>query len=225
MQVINLGDSDSVFNQFIAEIRDVNVQNDPLRFRKNIERIGEIFAYEISKTLTYKSKEVTTPLGKTNVNLPDSFPILATILRAGLPLHQGLLNYFDRSGNAFISAYRKYIDTKEFVIEFEYLASPSLQDKVVVLSDPMLATGSSLEIGYNALHKKGTPKHVHLVAIIASREGVEYVKKKLPDENCTLWVGGIDPELDDKKYIVPGLGDAGDLAYGEKMDETSMIQT
>lgn len=219
MQVINLGDNNSVFNQFIAEIRDINVQNDPLRFRKNIERIGEIFAYEISKKLTYQSKEVTTPLGKVDINLPESFPILATILRAGLPLHQGLLNYFDRSGNAFISAYRKYVDTKEFVIEFEYLASPSLEDKVVILSDPMLATGSSLEVSYHALHRKGRPKHVHLLAIIASQEGVDYVREKLPSDHCTLWVGGIDPELDEKKYIVPGLGDAGDLAYGNKMDE------
>lgn len=219
MQVINLGDHNSVFNQFISEIRDVSVQGDPLRFRKNIERIGEIFAYEISKKLTYQSKEVTTPLGKVDLNLPESFPILATILRAGLPLHQGLLNYFDRSGNAFISAYRKYVDTKEFVIEFEYLASPSLEDKVVILSDPMLATGSSLEVSYHALHRKGRPKHVHLLAIIASQEGVDYVREKLPSDHCTLWVGGIDPELDEKKYIVPGLGDAGDLAYGNKMDE------
>lgn len=218
MEVINLGEGNSIFNQFIAEIRDVNIQTDPLRFRKNIERIGEIFAYEISKRLPYYTREVTTPLGIAPVSVPVGFPILATILRAGLPLHQGLLNYFDRSGNAFISAFRKYIDQKDFVIEFEYLASPSLQDKVVILSDPMLATGSSLEIGYHALHQKGRPKHVHLVAIIASRAGVDYVVEKLANENCTLWVGAIDPELNYKAYIVPGLGDAGDLAYGEKMD-------
>ena len=218
MQVINLGEQNSIFNQFIAEIRDVNVQTDPLRFRKNVERIGEIFAYEISKTLTYQTKEVTTPLGVAKVRVPEAFPILATILRAGLPLHQGLLNYFDLSGNAFISAFRKYIDKKDFVIEFEYLASPSLQDKVVVLSDPMLATGSSLSIGYKALHEKGTPKHVHLVAIIASQAGVDYVVNNLPSDHCTLWVGAIDPDLDEKAYIVPGLGDAGDLAYGEKLD-------
>ncbi|MFA9390756.1 MAG: uracil phosphoribosyltransferase [Prolixibacteraceae bacterium] len=219
MEVINLGQNNSIFNQFIAEIRDVNVQTDPLRFRRNIERIGEIFAYEISKQLIYHEKEIQTPLGIANMNVPEGFPILATVLRAGLPMHQGLLNYFDRSGNAFISAFRKYIDTKDFVIEFEYLASPSLQDKIVILSDPMLATGSSLEIGYHALHQKGKPKHVHLAAIIASQAGVDYVVEKLKNENCTLWVGAIDPELNYKAYIVPGLGDAGDLAYGEKMDD------
>lgn len=218
MEVINLGENNSIFNQFIAEIRDVHVQTDPLRFRKNIERIGEIFAYEISKRLDYYTKEVTTPLGIAPVRVPEAFPILATVLRAGLPMHQGLLNYFDRSGNAFISAFRKYIDKKDFVIEFEYLASPSLLDKVVILSDPMLATGSSLEIGYHALHQKGKPKHVHLAAIIASQAGVDYVVEKLANENCTLWVGAIDPDLNYKAYIVPGLGDAGDLAYGEKME-------
>ncbi|HNW51613.1 MAG TPA: uracil phosphoribosyltransferase [Prolixibacteraceae bacterium] len=218
MEIINLGEQNSVFNQFIAEIRDVNIQKDPLRFRRNIERIGEVFAYEVSKRLDYVTKEVTTPLGIASVDVPGSFPVLATILRAGLPLHQGLLSYFDKSGNAFISAYRKYIDKKDFVIEFEYMASPSLDGKVVILSDPMLATGSSLEISYSALLKKGTPKHVHLVSIIASRPGVDYVMEKLPSENCTLWVGAIDDELNYKSYIVPGLGDAGDLAYGEKLD-------
>jgi uracil phosphoribosyltransferase len=218
MKVINLGEQNSIFNQFIAEIRDVNVQNDPMRFRKNIERIGEIFAYEISKTIDFYTKDVTTPLGIAPVSVPASFPILATILRAGLPLHQGLLNYFDKSGNAFISAFRKYIDKKDFVIEFEYMASPSLDGKVVLLSDPMLATGSSLEVGYKALLEKGIPAHVHLVAIIASQAGVDYVVDKLKDKNCTLWVGAIDPILNSKAYIVPGLGDAGDLAFGEKLD-------
>lgn len=219
MEIINLGNQNSIFNQFIAEIRDVHIQTDPLRFRKNIERIGEIFAYEISKRIDYITKEVITPLGVASVEIPETLPILATILRAGLPLHQGLLNYFDKSGNAFISAYRKYIDKKDFVIEFEYIASPSLEGKVVILSDPMLATGSSLEICYQALLQKGKPKHVHLVAIIASQAGVDYVLKNLPSENCTLWVGAIDEELNYKSYIVPGLGDAGDLAYGEKLDE------
>lgn len=218
MKVINLGESNSIFNQFIAEIRDVTVQNDPLRFRRNIERIGEIFAYEISKTLEYKTTGVTTPLGVSQMSIPEAFPVLATVLRAGLPMHQGLLNYFDRSGNAFISAFRKYIDKKEFVIEYEYLASPSLEGKVVILSDPMLATGSSLEVGFHALHEKGKPKHVHLAAIIASQAGVDYVVDKLKGENCTLWVGAIDPDLNAKAYIVPGLGDAGDLAYGTKLD-------
>lgn len=219
MEVINLGANNSIFNQFIAEIRDVNIQTDPLRFRKNIERIGEIFAYEISKRLNYHQRDVETPLGVAKMNVPEGFPILATVLRAGLPMHQGLLNYFDRSGNAFISAFRKYIDKKDFVIEFEYMASPSLDDKVVILSDPMLATGSSLEVGFHALHQKGKPRHVHLAAIIASQAGVDHVVEKLKDENCTLWVGAIDPDLNAKAYIVPGLGDAGDLAYGEKLDE------
>ena len=219
MEVINLGEHNSIFNQFIAEIRDVNIQTDPLRFRRNIERIGEIFAYEISKRLEYHQRDVQTPLGVAKMSVPDGFPILATVLRAGLPMHQGLLNYFDRSGNAFISAFRKYIDKKDFVIEFEYMASPSLEGKEVILSDPMLATGSSLEIGYHALQQKGIPKHVHLAAIIASRAGVDYVVEKLKGENCTLWVGAIDPDLNAKAYIVPGLGDAGDLAYGEKLDE------
>lgn len=219
MEVINLGEQNSIFNQFISEIRDVNVQTDPLRFRRNIERIGEIFAYEISKRLSYHQKDVQTPLGVANMSVPEAFPILATVLRAGLPMHQGLLNYFDRSGNAFISAFRKYIDKKDFVIEFEYMASPSLDNKEVILSDPMLATGSSLEVGFHALHQKGKPKHVHLAAIIASQAGVDYVVEKLRNENCTLWVGAIDPDLNSKAYIVPGLGDAGDLAYGEKLDE------
>lgn len=218
MKIINLGEQNSIFNQFIAEIRGVTVQTDPLRFRRNIERIGEIFAYEISKTLTYETKEIQTPLGVSNMKVPQAFPILATVLRAGLPMHQGVLNYFDRSGNAFISAYRKYLDKEEFVIEFEYMASPSLDDKEVILCDPMLATGSSLEVGYHALHEKGLPKHVHLAAIIASQTGVDYVANRLKDENCTLWVGAIDPILNEKSYIVPGLGDAGDLAYGEKLD-------
>ncbi len=218
MEVINLGEQNSVFNQFIAEIRDVTIQTDPLRFRKNIERVGEIFAYEISKRLIYATRNVITPLGVAKVEVPVAFPILATILRAGLPLHQGLLNYFDKSGNAFISAYRKYIDQKDFIIEFEYIASPSLNDKIVILSDPMLATGSSLETCYQALLQKGNPKHVHLAAIIASRAGVDYVQKHLPSDNCTLWVGAIDNELNEHSYIVPGLGDAGDLAYGEKLD-------
>ena len=219
MEIINLGSQNSIFNQFIAEIRDINVQTDPLRFRRNIERIGEIFAYEISKRLDYTTKDVSTPLGVAHVDVPVSFPILATILRAGLPLHQGLLNYFDKSGNAFISAYRKYIDVKDFVIEFEYIASPSLENKTVILSDPMLATGSSLETCYHALLQKGKPKHVHLAAIISSKAGVEYVVKNLPQEHCTLWVGAIDEGLNEHSYIVPGLGDAGDLAYGEKLDE------
>ncbi len=212
-----IGDNNSLFNRFIAEIRDVNIQNDPLRFRRNLERMGEVFAYEISKTLDFSEKTITTPLGKCSVNLPDKEVVVSSILRAGLPLHNGLLNFFDRSENAFISAYRKYTTDGEFKINFEYISSPSVDDKVVILADPMLATGSSMELAYKALLTKGTPKHVHVVAIIASPEGVEYVKNNLPSENVTLWLGAVDEGLNDKSYIIPGCGDAGDLAFGAKL--------
>lgn len=221
MKVYNLGEGNSLFNQYMAEIRDKKVQVDPLRFRRNLERIGEIMAYEISKKLEFSNEAVETPLGIANVNTLDTHPVLATILRAGLPLHNGFLNYFDRSENAFISAYRKHVSKDEFVIEFEYISSPELDNKNVILCDPMLATGSSMEVGYKALLEKGNPKHVHLAAVIASREGIEYVQKTLKAENITLWVGGIDEEMTEESYIVPGLGDAGDLAYGVKIDSKS----
>ncbi|GET32487.1 uracil phosphoribosyltransferase [Prolixibacter bellariivorans] len=213
-----LGENNSLFNQFISEIRDEVVQKDSLRFRRNLERVGEIFAYEISKHLDYKTQDVTTPLGVAKVPMVVQQPVLATILRAGLPLHQGLLNYFDKGENCFISAYRKYDESGEFHIEFEYISSPSVDDKIVILSDPMLATGASMEIGYRALLEKGTPKHVHMVSVIASQEGVDYLIKKMPHNNYTLWIGAIDKEMTPKSYIVPGLGDAGDLAYGIKID-------
>ncbi|GET26947.1 uracil phosphoribosyltransferase [Prolixibacter sp. NT017] len=213
-----LGENNSLFNQFIAEIRDEVVQKDSLRFRRNLERVGEIFAYEISKQLEFKTADVTTPLGVAKVPTLAQQPVLATILRAGLPLHQGLLNYFDQGENCFISAYRKYDESGEFHIEFEYISSPSVDDKIVILSDPMLATGASMEIGYRALLEKGTPKHVHMVSVIASQEGVDYLRKHMPENNYTLWIGAIDQEMTPKSYIVPGLGDAGDLAYGVKMD-------
>jgi len=215
--VHTIGDNNSLFNQFIAEIRDVNVQNDALRFRRNLERIGEIFAYEISKTLDYTDKTVETPLGESIINLPKCEVVVTSILRAGLPLHNGLLNYFDGSENAFISAYRKYTDDGEFKINFEYISSPSIEDKVVILADPMLATGSSMELAYKALLTKGTPKHVHIVSVIASQEGVDFVKEHLPSENTTFWMGAIDKGLNSKSYIVPGCGDAGDLAFGAKL--------
>lgn len=218
MNVINLSDSNSIFNQYLAEIRDHEIQRDPLRFRKNLQRFGEIFAYEISKTLEYRINEVKTPLGIAKVPKLLQQPVLATILRAGLPLQQGLLNYFDRAENAFISAYRKYDDQGEFHIEFEYLASPDLNEKVAILSDPMLASGASMEIGYKALLQKGNPSHVHLVAIIASKKGVEYVQEAITAKNVTLWLGAVDDEMTVKSYIVPGLGDAGDLAFGPKVD-------
>jgi len=218
-----LGDSNSLFNQYLSEIRDEVIQKDPLRFRKNLERVGEIFAYEISKELPYKLKEVTTSLGVAKMRVLEHQPVLATILRAGLPLHQGLLNCFDHAENCFISAYRKYDPKGEFHIDFQYIASPLLDDKIVILSDPMLATGSSMEVGYHALLEKGEPRHIHLVSLIASRQGLDYIRTRLPEENVTIWVGAIDPEMTPKSYIVPGLGDAGDLAYGAKIDSKEIV--
>lgn len=218
-----LGENNSLLNQFIAEIRDAEIQKDPLRFRRNLERVGEIFAYEISKTLVYKTREVTTPLGVAKIPTLEQQPVLATILRAGLPLHQGLLNYFDRAENCFISAYRKYESNGDFHIEFEYIASPLLDNKVVIMCDPMLATGSSMEIAYHALLEKGEPSHIHLVSVIASKQGIDYVMKKLPNDNITLWIGAVDPVMTPNSYIVPGLGDAGDLAFGEKIDSKESV--
>jgi len=218
MKVIILGESNSIFNQFISEIRCEVIQKDPMRFRKNLQRLGEIFAYEISKVMDYETTNIKTPLGVAPVPTLVQHPVLATILRAGLPVQQGLLNVFDRAENAFISAYRKYDEAGEFHIEFEYLASPSLDGKDLILSDPMLASGASMEIGYHALLQKGAPKHVHLVAVIASAQGVEHVVKNITAENVTLWIGAVDPEMTPMSYIVPGLGDAGDLAFGSKID-------
>jgi len=218
MNIKILGNNQSVLDQYLAEIRDVVIQKDPLRFRENMHRIGEIFAYEISKTLSYEITDVTTPLGIAHVPKINQQPVLATILRAGLSVHNGLLRIFDRGENCFISAYRKYTDEGEFEIEFEYMASPSLDNKVVILSDPMLASGKSMEIGYHALFSKGSPAHIHLVSIISSRKGVNYIIDKIRAENVTLWLGAIDEGMTPHSYIVPGLGDAGDLAYGEKID-------
>jgi uracil phosphoribosyltransferase len=218
MKINILGNNHSVIDQYLAEIRDINIQKDPLRFRENMYRLGELFAYEISKELTYAISEVTTPLGVAKVPMLDRQPVLATILRAGLAMHNGLLKILDRAENCFISAYRKYNESGEFEIEFEYMASPSLQDKVIILSDPMLASGKSMEIGYEALFSKGIPKHVHLVSIIASKQGVDYISNAIQAKNVTLWLGAVDEEMTTKSYIVPGLGDAGDLAYGEKVD-------
>lgn len=218
-----LGESNSLFNQFLSEIRDEVMQKDQLRFRRNMERIGEIFAYEISKELSYKSKDVTTCLGVSKMKVLEDQPVLATILRAGLPLHQGLLNCFDQAENCFISAYRKYDPNGDFHIDFQYIASPLLDNKVVILSDPMLATGSSMEVGYHALLEKGEPKHIHIVSLIASKQGLEYILSKLPGDKVTLWIGAVDPEMTPKSYIVPGLGDAGDLAFGPKIDSKEVV--
>jgi len=214
--VIELSKENSLFSRYIAELRDVNIQNDRLRFRKNLERIGEIFAYEISKKLEWKAVDTKTPLGVKKTYTLAQQPVLATIMRAGLPLHQGFLNYFDEAENAFISAYRKHTADGSFEIKLEYMASPDLKGKVVILSDPMLATGHSMLASYHSLLRDGAPSHIHIAAVIGSREGVDYARKNLPD-NVTLWLGSIDEKLNDKAYIVPGLGDAGDLAYGVKL--------
>ncbi|MGQ1787906.1 MULTISPECIES: uracil phosphoribosyltransferase [unclassified Saccharicrinis] len=207
----------SLFNQFIAEIRDKEIQTDPLRFRRNIERMGEILAYEISKELNYRSIDIQTPLGTSHEFVHDENVVIATILRAGLPLHQGVLNYFDSAESCFVSAYRKYNEKGDFDIHIEYISSPSLDDKIVIVTDPMLASGASMELAYKAILTKGTPKHIHIASIIASEEGVEYVRNNMASDNISLWIGAVDKELNDKKYIIPGLGDAGDLAFGSKL--------
>lgn len=216
MKIHNLGKKNSLFNQFISEIRDVNIQQDTFRFRRNLERIGEIFAYEISKKLDYQDVEVITSLGSAEMKTPIRPPVLATILRAGLPLHQGLLNYFDKSPNAFVSAYRKVYKDGNFKIHVDYCSSPDLNDEVLILSDSMLATGSSMVLCYRDLMTNGKPKHTHIVSAIASVEGVEFLKKSLPSTEVTLWLGALDDEMTAQSYIVPGLGDAGDLAFGKK---------
>ena len=201
-----LGSTNSVFNQFVAEIRDDEIQKDSMRFRRNMERCGEIFAYEISKKLAYKNTTVQTPLGETDIAVLKDQPVLATILRAGLPMHQGLLNYFDTAENAFISAYRKHDKNEEtFTIKMEYLSAPSIDNKVLIISDPMLATGASMVTVINALMNIGTPKHIHIVSLIASKEGLSYVRKNTNKERVTLWLGFIDDELTATSYIVPGL--------------------
>ena len=216
MKVINLGQKNSVLNKFVAQMRDSKVQKDSMRFRRNLERLGEIFAYEISQTFEYSEKPVQTPLGIADMRLYNDKLVVATILRAGLPLHQGLLNYFDDAQNAFVAAYRKYDKGEDFHINIEYASSPDLEGKVLILADTMLATGASLEITYRRLCEEGEPVHTHLVCPIASAYAVEFLKKHLPADKVTLWVAAIDEELTSKSYIVPGLGDAGDLAYGIK---------
>lgn len=216
MKIINFGEQYSILNQYVSEIRNVDVQNDRLRFRRNLERIGEVMAYEISKTFHYSTKEIQTPLGIAPTNTPDNQLVISTILRAGLPFHQGFLNYFDKAENAFVSAYRKYKDTLKFDIHIEYIASPRIEGKTLLITDPMLATGGSMELSYQAMLTKGEPAEIHVASIIASRQAVEYIAKVFPQDKTTIWCAAIDPELDTHSYIVPGLGDAGDLAYGEK---------
>lgn len=217
MKVINLGQADSVLNTFVAQIRDRKVQKDSMRFRTNLERIGELFAYEISRTLNYQSVEVETPLGIAATRIPSDKLVLGTILRAGIPIHQGLLNVFDDAQSCFIAAYRKYGKDNKPTIKFEYSSGPSVEGKVLVLSDAMLATGASMAISYEKLCESGTPVYTHIVSPIVSEYSVEYLKKHLPSDKVTLWTAAIDEELTNKSFVIPGLGDAGDLAYGSKV--------
>ncbi len=215
--VINLSEQNSVVNQFLAELRNVDVQADSMRFRRNLERLGEVMAYEISKTLDYSTVPVETPLGIADTPIIQDELVLATILRAGLPMHQGLLNYFDDAGNAFISAYRKHHKDGSFEIKLEYVSCPDLTNKVLIMADPMLATGASMAIAIKELMEYGTPSKVHIVTAIASVQGLEHIKRNFPKAH--VWLAGLDEELTAKAYIVPGLGDAGDLSYGAKLQE------
>lgn len=217
MKVHHLAKEKSILNKFLLELRSVSIQKDAMRFRRNIERIGEVLGYELSKNLVFEPKEVTTPLGVKPTEIPANDVVLCSILRAGLPLHNGLLNYFDDAENAFISAYRHHPNNDEdFEIVVEYFASPSIDGKTLLLVDPMLATGRSLVAVYEAIKKYGTPKKIQIVSVIGSTEGVEYIADFFP-ENTDLWIADIDETLNDKGYIVPGLGDAGDLAFGAKI--------
>jgi uracil phosphoribosyltransferase len=216
MQIHNFSDKNSVLNTFVSEIRSVEIQKDRMRFRRNIERIGEILSYEMSKTLSTNLISIKTPLGISELNVPNEDIVICSVLRAGLPLHIGVLNYFDKAENAFISAYRHHLNSTDFEIIVEYVASPCLDNKTLLLVDPMLATGQSLALTFEALKSHGNPKQVHLLSVIGAEDGVNYIKNKFP-ENTHLWIAAIDKTLNDKNYIVPGLGDAGDLAYGEKL--------
>ena len=206
-------------NQYVAELRDVHIQSDRMRFRRNIERIGSLMAYEMSKELTYSVKRVQTPLGIAEACTPDDDLVIATVFRAGLPMHIGFLDVFDRAGNAFVSAYRYYTDAehRQVDVHIEYIATPELTNKTLLLVDPMLATGESMELAYKAFCTKGRPSRLLIACIIASRQGVEHLQKLFPQDEVTLWCAAIDPSLNEHAYIVPGLGDAGDLAYGDKM--------
>ncbi|TAK37424.1 MAG: uracil phosphoribosyltransferase [Saprospiraceae bacterium] len=213
--IVNLSETNSIANQFLAEMRDAKIQKDSMRFRRNLERLGEVLAYEISKTFEYNSKEVETPLGVAWVKLPAPRLVLATILRAGIPFHQGFLNYFDKAENAFVSAYRKHHKDGTFDIHLEYVSCPDLEGCVLIIVDPMLATGASMNIVLDELITYGKPAQIHIVTAIASTEGAGFIKRKYPE--ASLWMGALDEELTAKSYIVPGLGDSGDLCYGEKV--------
>ena len=217
MKITNLAENNTILNHFVSELRDVDIHNDSMRFRNNIERIGQILAYEVSKSLQYTNADVVTPLGVAKTCHVEDNIVVASILRAGLPLHNGILSFFDKAENCFVSAYRKYINEKEFDVHVEYIASPSLDGKTVILADPMLATGSSMELAYKALLTHGTPKKVIICSVIASQYAIDYVSKHLPSDICEVYTAVIDPDLNEHAYIVPGLGDAGDLAFGEKL--------
>lgn len=217
MEIINLCEQNSLVSQFMSELRDKDLQQERLRFRTNIQRLGQIMAYEISKRLTYELKDVQTPLGVKQTHVLADHVVLSTILRAGLPFHEGFLSYFDQAENGFVSAYRKYIEkTNEFNVHIEYIACPRIDDKVLLIVDPMLATGSSMELAFQALMTKGHPSHIHLASVIATDQAIDYLRQRMPDAETTLWTCDLDHELNEFSYIIPGLGDAGDLLYGEK---------
>lgn len=216
MKVIDFALNPSIVNQYMTELRDVNIQKDMMRFRRNLERIGELMAYEISKNLSYSTVDITTPLDVAKCQVLSENVVLGTIFRAGLPFHQGFLNIFDKAQNAFVSAYRKYKEKENFDVFIEYIASPRLDGKTLILVDPMLATGASMELSYRALLTKGTPAKIHIASVIASQTAIDYVKKTFPDADTTVWVAAVDEHINEHSYIVPGLGDAGDLAYGIK---------
>ncbi|HNY43718.1 MAG: uracil phosphoribosyltransferase [Bacteroidota bacterium] len=218
MKLNILGGRGSLLDQFVAEIRDTQIQQDRMRFRTNLMRVGEIMAYEISKNLEFIDEEVTTSLGIATVPTLKQQPVISTILRAGLPFHQGFVNYFDHADNAFIAGYRKYNKNGTFEIKIDYITAPSIEDRIVIINDPMLASGGSIELAYKGLLNFGKPKHVHVATVIASKDGLDYVDKILPNNMITVWTIAVDDELTVKSYIVPGLGDAGDLAFGPKIN-------
>lgn len=215
--IFNLSERDTIANKFVAELRNVEIHDNRMRFRRNMERIGEILAYEISKTLEYGEVEVETPMGIATANIPNERIVLGTIMRAGLPLHQGMLNVFDEADNAFVSAYRRHHKDGSFEIKLEYVSCPNLEDSVLILADPMLATGASIVTTLQELLRYGKPKAIHIAAAIAAIPGKDHVRRYFP--NANLWLGALDEELTAKSYIVPGLGDAGDLSYGEKLQD------
>ena len=219
MKVFDLGAHNTVLNQYISELRDVKVQGDRMRFRRNVQRIGHVMAYEISKTLTYKAIKVQTPLAKAEASIPVDDIVVGTVFRAGLPLHQGFLDIFDKAGNAFVSAYRYYTDREchNIDVHIEYIAAPCLDGCTFILVDPMLATGESMELAYKAFLTKGIPGRLIMASVIAAREGLDHLQKSFPGDDVELYCAAIDPELNERRYIVPGLGDAGDLMYGEKI--------